>query len=219
MMLTAAIVALAAAPLATAETVLGLYVFHRHGDRTTKAWPPTSLTALGADQVFASGGYFRNRYVGANATSPVLGLSDDLAVLSQLSVTAPVDTVLQNSAQVFLQALYPPARSAARQTLANGTVTEAPMGGYQYIPVNAVQSAASAADSEHSAWLQGNSGCGKAVTSSNNYFVSQEYHDTLASTKDFYASLSPVLNTTFSNAQINFKNAYSSESKHRTDPL
>ncbi|KAK4031688.1 histidine phosphatase superfamily [Parachaetomium inaequale] len=113
---------------------LGVYIFHRHGDRTSKEWPPTSLTALGADQVLSSGTYFRNRYVESGASTPIASLSHDLAVLSQLTVTAPVDNVLQNSAQVFLQGLYPPAGSAATQKLANGTATDPPLGGYQYIP-------------------------------------------------------------------------------------
>lgn len=73
-----------------------------------------------------------------NASSRISGVSADLAVLSELAVTAPLDTVLQNSAQVFLQSLYPPAGTVAEQKLANGTTTEAPLGGYQYIPVNAV---------------------------------------------------------------------------------
>ncbi len=83
--------------------------------------------------MIGSGNYFRNRYVGDNATAPIALVSHDLAVLSQMTVTAPVDTVLQNSAQVFLQGLYPPAGDAAQQKLANGTVTEAPFGG---VPVH-----------------------------------------------------------------------------------
>ncbi|KAK4035453.1 hypothetical protein C8A01DRAFT_38081 [Parachaetomium inaequale] len=64
-----------------------------------------------------------------HSTSSIANISHDLAVVSQLSVTAAVDTVLQNSAQVFLQGLYPPAGSAATETLANGTVTNRPLGG------------------------------------------------------------------------------------------
>jgi hypothetical protein len=72
---------------------------------------------------------------------------------SQLSVEAPVDAVLQNSAAGFLQGLYPPVQQVSR--LANGTEVSAPLGGYQLIPVNAVASASSSANSENSAWLQG----------------------------------------------------------------
>lgn len=205
--------ALAALPLAaSAETVLGVYIFHRHGDRTAKSTPPTYLTALGAEQVHASGAYYRGRYVAANATSRIQALSPDVAVLSQLAVTAPVDSVLQNSASVFAQGLYPPAGDAARQTLADGTVAEAPLGGYQYVPVNGIATAASSASSEDSEWLQGGSGCGNAVVSSNAYFASRQYLDTLAGTAGFYRRLLPVVNRTFSESQLSFKNGYTSES-------
>ncbi|RAL62511.1 hypothetical protein DID88_005076 [Monilinia fructigena] len=102
----------------SSETILGVYIFHRHGDRTAKSHAPTILTDLGYAQ--------RHR--------------------------API--------------------------------------------------------SENSAWLQGSSGCGNAVTSSNNYFYSEEYMKLLNSTKGFYQSILPVINTTFDATQTTFKNAY-----------
>ena len=209
--LTNLLLLLPAVPLAAAETVIGAYVFHRHGDRTTKAWPPASLTALGADEVFASGTWYRNNYVKANATSQIHGLATDIALISQIPITAPLDNVLQNSAMVFLQGLYPPAGTSSSQTLANGSSVVSPLGGYQYVPVNIATNGASSSSSEDSAWLQGSSGCGNAVVSSNNYFSSPDYLTTLASTKDFYQGLLPVYNATFASAAATFKNAYSSE--------
>ncbi|OAA58524.1 histidine acid phosphatase [Niveomyces insectorum RCEF 264] len=208
--LTTVLLAVAPAPAAAAESVLGLYVFHRHGDRTSKSFPPTELTALGADQVFRSGAYYRSRYVAADAPGRIAALSPDVAQFPQLSITAPSDYVLQPSANVFAQGLYPPAGAAAQQTLGNGTVTEPPLGGYQAVPVNLVanSAAAGAADSESSEWLQGGSGCNNAVVSSNGYFASAEYRATLSSTAGFYEGLLPALNTTFTPAQASFKNAY-----------
>jgi hypothetical protein len=196
------------------ETVLGVYVFHRHGDRTPKAFPPASLTDLGYYQVHASGDYYRNRYIDANASSTILGISSDVAKNSQLNVQAPVDTVLQNSAAAFLQGLYPPiGATIGTQKLANGTSVEAPLNGFQLIPVNAVTSAASGANSENSAWLQGQSGCNNAIISSNNYYFSQDFMTLSNETAAFYKSLLPVVNGTFGPTQDNFKNAYSSKSK------
>jgi hypothetical protein len=37
----------------SAETVLGAYIFSRHGDRTAKSTPPTVLTDLGYQEVSA----------------------------------------------------------------------------------------------------------------------------------------------------------------------
>ncbi|KAI9053563.1 hypothetical protein LZ554_002518 [Drepanopeziza brunnea f. sp. 'monogermtubi'] len=191
------------------ETVLGVYIFHRHGDRTSKSTPPTSLTDLGYQQVWQSGNFYRNRYVDAGATSPIFGLASDIVKTSQLSVEAPVDTVLQNSAVGFLQGLYPPVGATlSTQALANGSSVAAPLNGYQLIPVNAVASASSGANSENSAWLQGQSGCHNAIVSSNNYFFSDEYMDKLESTEGFYANLLPVINRTFTAATNTFKNAY-----------
>lgn len=195
------------------ETVLGVYIFHRHGDRTTKAHAPTSLTDLGYYQVHAAGDYFRSRYIEANASSQIYGISPSFVKASQLSVEAPVDNVLQNSAAGFLQGLYPPVGDTlGTQTLANGTNVTAPLNGFQLVPVNVVASAASSANSENSAWLQGASGCPNAITSSNNYFYSSEYNTLLNSTKGFYQSLLPVINTTFNASTDTFKNAYTSKS-------
>lgn len=131
--------------------------------------------------------------------------------LSQLSITAPVDNVLQSSAIVFTQAIYPAAGSVSDQTLANGETTQSPLGGYQYIPVNIVSSASSTSGAEDSSWLQGSSGCANAVASSNDYLKSDEYLDLLNKTGAFYKDLLPVYNTTFNTSTATFKNAYTSE--------
>lgn len=201
-----ALSAAAVAP-AAAEQVLGVYIFHRHGDRTAKSWSPVNLTPLGADQVKSSADFFRNRYIDDGASLQIAGISVDKAVLSQLAITAPVDNVLQNSAGVFAQWLYPPNKAAGSTKLANGTTVVAPLDGYQYIPVNTVASASSS-NSESSAWLQGSSGCSGAVVSSNNYFLSPEYQSTFSDTKDFYQGLLPVINTTFNSSTATFKNGY-----------
>lgn len=108
MISTAAIAFAALAPLAFAqtdssETVLGVYMFHRHGDRTAKMTPPANLTALGYQEVYTSGQYYRNRYIASNATYHINGVNSDLVKQSQIAVSAPADTVLQNSATGFLQ--------------------------------------------------------------------------------------------------------------------
>ncbi|KAF2031422.1 phosphoglycerate mutase-like protein [Setomelanomma holmii] len=184
-----------------AETVLGAYIFHRHGDRTPKALAPTNLTALGYEQVYTSGQYYRSRYLGGS--SKIRGINQDLVKLSQISVTAPVDNVLQNSAMGFLQGLYPPVQTV--QTLADGQSVQAPMDGYQLIPVNTL---ATGAGSEDSGWLQDASSCNNAKISSNAFFNSKEYTDTLSSTKDFYASIVPSINNVISADQVTFKNGY-----------
>jgi len=146
-----------------AETVLGAYIFHRHGDRTPKSLAPTNLTALGYEQVYTSGQYYRERYL--TGSSKINGINEDVVKLSQLSVTAPVDNVLQNSAMAFMQALYPPVGSGdSVQVLADGRSVQAPMDGYQLVPVNTI---ATNAGSEDSGWLQDSSVCAKVKPLSN----------------------------------------------------
>ncbi|KAG9236330.1 histidine acid phosphatase-like protein [Amylocarpus encephaloides] len=210
-MLTTNLLLASLLPLIQAEeTVLGVFIFHRHGDRTTKSYAPTTLTDLGYVQVHESGSFYRDRYVSSDASSKIYGLSTDVVKTSQLNVEAPVDTVLQNSASGFLQGLYPPVGATlGTQKLGNGSEVETPLGGYQLIPVNSLASASSSANSENTAWLQGSSGCGNAIVSSNNYFFSEPYLAKLNSTADFYRSIQPVVNGTFTSATNTFKNAYS----------
>ncbi|OAL02742.1 phosphoglycerate mutase-like protein [Phaeosphaeriaceae sp. SRC1lsM3a] len=184
-----------------AETVLGAFIFHRHGDRTPKALAPTNLTALGYEQVYSSGQYYRSRYLSGD--SKIRGINEETVKLSQLAVTAPVDNVLQNSAMGFLQALYPPVQTV--QTLANGQSVQAPMDGYQLIPVNTVETGAG---SEDAGWLQDASSCANAKKSSNSFFESKEYNDISSSTKDFYSSVVPAINNVISADQVSFKNGY-----------
>ena len=188
------------------DTVYAVYIFHRHGDRTPKAIPPTSLTSLGYNEVLSAGTYFHNRYVTSSSPQHVVGLNSATVKNSQLTVSAPLDTVLLTSAEGFLQGFYPPV-GVLNDTLANGTVVTAPMNGFQLIPVSLVSSGTG---SEDNGWLQDASGCGNAVLSSNNYFSSAEYKNLLNLSQPFYTRLDPVVNATFAQSAINYKNAYSS---------
>jgi hypothetical protein len=184
------------------ETVLGAYMFHRHGDRTPKALAPANLTTLGYEQVYTSGQYYRSRYLSGD--SKIRGINGDEVKLSQLQVQSPVDNVLQNSAMGFLQGLYPPVQNDI-QTLANGQKVQAPLNGYQLIPVNTISTGTG---SEDNGWLQDASSCANAKTSSNSYFDSADYKSLASSTKDFYSSIVPSVNGVMSDDQVNFKNAY-----------
>ncbi|MCJ1241660.1 hypothetical protein MMC14_009666 [Varicellaria rhodocarpa] len=189
-----------------AESVLGVYIFSRHGDRTSKSTPPTVLTDLGYEEVFTSGSYFRDRYVASGASNPIAGISNDVVKYSQITASAPYDTVLMPSTQGFLQGLYPPVgETAGSQTLRNGTTIQTPLNGYQLLPI---QTVTSGTGSENQAWLQGSSNCAKALASSNEYFSTSEYMSLLNSTAEFYKSLSPVVNATFSPSYMSYKNAY-----------
>ncbi|KAL2810130.1 histidine phosphatase superfamily [Aspergillus granulosus] len=189
----------------SAEKVLGAYVFARHGDRTAKILKNTQLTDLGYSQVYTTGSSYHDRYINSTSSQYIDGISEQIVDLSQLSASAPADAVLQNSATGFLQGVYPPVGSVSSQELANGTTVESPLGGYQLIPLSLIDSGTS---SEDSAWLQSTTDCQNAIISSNNYYSSELYNNLLESTRDFYQSLAPLINTSFSEADMSFKNAY-----------
>lgn len=203
---TTCLIAALAAVASAQETVLGVYIWSRHGDRTAKSTPPVNLTDLGYSQVFTSGTYFRNRYIASGATNKIYGMNSDLVKQSQITASAPVDVVLQNSAQGFLQGLYPPVGATlGTESLRSGASVEAPLNGYQLIPLGVVSTGTG---SENAFWLQGTSNCANAQISSNNYFLSQEYLQTLNRTQSFYDGIRPMVNRTFTASQTNYKNAY-----------
>lgn len=212
-MLSLTALALTALPYALAqssndEQVLGVYMFHRHGDRTAKTTPPANLTTLGYQQVWQSGQYYRNRYITSDAELQINGIQSDLVKQSQIAISAPEDEVLRHSAMGFVQGLYPPVGDKlATTTLANETEITAPLNGYQLVSVADVDGGA---DSENNAWLQSATGCGQATVSSNQYFSSKQYNDLLESTRDFYTNLSPVVDGVFNQSELSFKNAYTS---------
>ncbi|PWY92250.1 phosphoglycerate mutase-like protein [Aspergillus heteromorphus CBS 117.55] len=191
---------------ASAERVLGAYIFARHGDRTAKVLKNTELTELGYNEVFDTGSYYRTRYIHANSSQHIQGINENLVKLSQISASSPSDDVLQNSATAFLQAIYPPAGKASNEVLADGTTVQGPLDGYQLIPV---ATTSSGSNSEDTAWLQSSTDCRKAEVSSNNYYSSELYSSLLQSTKSVYYSISFLLNGTFNESAMTFKNAYS----------
>ena len=193
------------ASVVEAERVVGAYIFARHGDRTAKVLGNTQLTYLGYNEVFDAGSFYRNRYVVDESDHQIEGISPVIVNPAQINASSPADAVLQNSAVGFLQGVYPPAGNSAKQTLANSTTVEAPLNGYQLVQITATSSSNS---KEGATWLQGSSDCNKASISSNNYFASTAYNTLLQSTKEFYQSLSPFLNSTFSPSEMSFKKAY-----------
>lgn len=198
-------IALPLADLASAERVLGAYIFQRHGDRTAKGLPPAKLTDLGYNQEYMTGNFFHQRYISASSQNHIEGISSSGVNLAQISASAPQDTVIQISGQAFLQGLYPPVGSAANETLRNGSVIYSPLSGYQLIPMSAVNSGSG---SEDNTWLQSTSSCANALVSSNDYYYSTSYQQLLSNTSELYRSLASDLNNTISPSGLNFKNAF-----------
>ncbi|KAE8383782.1 histidine phosphatase superfamily [Aspergillus bertholletiae] len=200
-----ALMAMPVADLASAERVLGAYIFARHGDRTPKVLGNTRLTDLGYSEVYQAGSYYHDRYIKSSSSLQIEGISSDIVNLKQLTASSPSDAVLQNSAIAFLQGVYPPVGSSANETLANGTIVSAPLSGYQLIPLSLISTGT---NSEDNTWLQDATDCKNAKVSSNSYYSSTLYNDLYDSTKDFYQSLSSMLDGVFAKNEMSFKKAY-----------
>ena len=127
---------------------------------------PANLTDLGYE-VLTSRTYFGNRYVASGASHHIYGINTGLVKQSQITASAPADTVIQNGGLGFLQGLYPPVGEAlGSNVLRNGTVVQIPSNGYYLI---LLQSISVGANSENPAWLEGATNCANAQTSSDDF--------------------------------------------------
>lgn len=126
------------------------YIFH--GEKTPLRGliaSKESLTPLGAHQMYDQGAMFRARYltninitdaddtVAAHAT--IEGLGPVAIDNTKISIIANNDVYVSTSAIAFMQGLYPPAQAFADSAggvqtayLANHTLVDWPLDGYQY---------------------------------------------------------------------------------------
>ncbi|KAL4942738.1 histidine phosphatase superfamily [Aspergillus oleicola] len=173
-------VALALAGLITtsnAETTLGVTVYTRNGDRTSKHYPDYTLTNLGYAQNHQLGSDYRSIYIATNALKQILGISEDEL------------PALMKTADAFLQGLYPPLDSSETETLNNGSTYDAPLGGAQFANVGSAEE-----NTPDAVWLNGDNGCPATADISDSFRMSGAYEATLQDTGDFYyQSFSSVL--------------------------
>jgi hypothetical protein len=125
--------------------------FILYGERTPLVNGNSALTPVGAQQMYEQGSVFRARYIGANSTStpdenaittsaPIVGLQRNAIDNSQLTILTTTDAYTAASALAFMQGLYPPmnqsfapgAGGLESAVLADGTMVNFPLDGYQY---------------------------------------------------------------------------------------
>jgi hypothetical protein len=139
------------ASTASAEVVWASFAYVLHGERTPlRANFSPSLTSYGANQMYIQGDMFNSRYVindtvpasARNMTSNVhiAGLERKALDASQIAIFSQTDDFVTASALAFMQGLYPPLNSAVApgdggldtSIMANGTLINRPLNGYQY---------------------------------------------------------------------------------------
>ncbi len=155
----AATLSLAGGALAqsTNETVWSSFAYILYGERTPlRGQLEPSLTPLGAQQLYSQGSLFRSRYLSNSSlsdednaittNSPIAGIERLSLDNSQLSLYSTADDYVVGGALAFMQGLYPPVTvtfaydnggvNASR--LANGTMIDYPLNGYQYPTISTV---------------------------------------------------------------------------------
>lgn len=133
------------------EDIWSAVAYLCHGEHTpSEDSDSPSLTPLGAQQMHAQGTRFRARYLeGSDVTSDrdeftTTGIIEGIAAMAidntQLSITTTGDQYTSAGALSFIQGLYPPITEAFSRNaggleaamLANGSLINYPLDGYQY---------------------------------------------------------------------------------------
>ncbi|KAJ7925640.1 phosphoglycerate mutase-like protein [Mycena leptocephala] len=130
------------------STVLGAIVIARNGDRgmfhqDPKTYAPglTDSTPLGVSDLHLLGTQLRSAYLTPGSASFISSISSNIANTQEVKVLAKAGgegSVVFDSAIALLQGLFPP-NPYNKITLANSTVVMAPLGGYQYVPMETVE--------------------------------------------------------------------------------
>jgi hypothetical protein len=128
--------------------VLGVIIIARNGDRynmyqdpNTYAASNAETTALGEVESNSLGALLRSIYLDSSSPSYIEGVRSDLVDNNELKVRVKAGmegTVVFDSAIALLQGLFPPNKNN-KIVLANETTVVAPLGGYQYVPVETVE--------------------------------------------------------------------------------
>ncbi|ORY06521.1 histidine phosphatase superfamily [Clohesyomyces aquaticus] len=194
----------------------GAVVFTRTGERTPILRSPKDtqvLSAVGAQQMHRLGQAFRSRYIEALDSTFPIGLqqmnflSRDLLNPDQLEVMTLDQPYLVASAQSFMQGLYPPYSingtrigpfADATGILANGSVVDFPLNGYQYAPIdvagtydpmNVYIGGYSAPFDRNQFYIGGDNQCIAAAASSGQYLTSDQFMNTQTASKRVYQAL------------------------------
>ncbi|KAK7050242.1 histidine phosphatase superfamily [Favolaschia claudopus] len=130
------------------SNVLGVIVIARNGERREftqdpKSYDPslTDSTPLGVADLHRLGEQLHATYFTPGSSSFISEISGDVADTEQIKVRAKAGgegPVVFDSAIALLQGLFPP-NPKNKITLANGEVVTAPLGGYQYVPMETVE--------------------------------------------------------------------------------
>ncbi|KDQ50369.1 hypothetical protein JAAARDRAFT_211778 [Jaapia argillacea MUCL 33604] len=173
------------------SVVLGVVLIARHGDRQgfyqdplTYTASATAITPLGNQQEYQLGQYIRALYLNESSPSYIQGVTADLFNQNQVEVRADAGGeggVIFDSAVSLLQGLWP-ATTEYNTTLANGSTITGPLGGYQYVPIAAV-------DPNLDVSLEGWTDCNTFNNATNAFYSSPGFQQVAAQSASFLNEL------------------------------
>jgi len=175
--------------------IMGVVVLVRHGDRmgfyqspTTYTATATQITPLGNQQEFLLGEYLRSLYLNESSPSYIPGMSTGLFNQSQVYIRADLggeSGVIYDSCVSLTQGLWP-VTIDNNITLANGSTIVAPLGGYQTVPIDAV-------DPNLDVSLEGYLDCNTFNTHTTDFYNSPEFQQMAEQSAAFLDLLPPYL--------------------------
>jgi Histidine phosphatase superfamily (branch 2) len=188
------------------EYVWGTVILNLFADRIPLLSENYSvITPTGQNQMYETGQFFRDRYISPSNVSSagnftIQGISPDMLDLGQVNITTMGEVWIQQSAQAFMEGLYPPL---------NDTVTEQTGG-----PLNSFQNplyyVASNLDPNY-LYLNGSANCPAFDTSVSNWISTPEFQNEIDTYQQFMNSLrhdlDPALNV-FPNTPSWFGSSY-----------
>lgn len=175
------------------QKVWAVFAYTLHGDSTPAALPQKeTLTPYGASELYAAGSSFRDRYIASDAgDTRIRDITPDLLDIGDVVAFSTIQQPDMASAQAFLQGLYPPLDQSENTTypdssmqLANGSLANAPLGGYQYPRIITY-----GLDDPKSIPLNGQDQCPMHETEVAEYESSEEFQELLQTTEAFYYNL------------------------------
>ncbi|KAH9950621.1 phosphoglycerate mutase-like protein [Amylocystis lapponica] len=179
------------------STVIGVVVLARHGDRQgfyqdpdTYTASSTAITALGEQQEWQLGWLLRSLYLNISSPSYIQGATPltDLFNVSQVQVWADGGDeggVIVDSAAALVQGLWP-ATPTDSTTLANGSTIVSPLGGFQYVAINAL-------DPDEDVALEGFTDCNTLDTRTEQFYNSKAFAQMASDSAAFLDELPPYV--------------------------
>ncbi|KAF2018920.1 phosphoglycerate mutase-like protein [Aaosphaeria arxii CBS 175.79] len=183
--------------------------FIRTGEKTPQLLDgPTTLTNLGAQQMYRLGQLFRGRYIDAASGDTAMGeqplpdISPNIVDSQQLFIRSLDIPNVFSSAQAFMQGLYPPYKGNATNSL-NETDFEMPLAGYQYAQIDSLSPR-----DPMSIYIGGEKYCPTSRADTLMYEVTDAFQETRMESREFYESLSlDLLSNTMTESQLDYYNA------------